>query len=158
ELWIPAELDGLVTGVFGIDQRRVARRHPANRIAAAQVNGRVDPLTPAQLREHYNFPDGEGTGKTIAIAEFGAPINDGSMLAPAFIPSDVEAFCSQNGVSVPDVKVVSVGLSPINRAQYDAAKAEGGPLFPALEDSTIETMMDVQIVAGLCPKSEVNVY
>jgi kumamolisin len=158
DLWIPAELDGLITGVFGIDQRRVAHRHPVNRMAAAQATPRVGPLTPAQLREHYNFPDSEGAGKTIAIAEFGTPLNDGSVLPPAFIPSDVAAFCQQNGVSLPAIKVVSVGISPISKAQFDAQKAEGGALFEALEESSIETMMDVQIVAALCPKSNIDVY
>src|SRR5262249_26848849 len=136
----------------------VGRRHSANRLAAAQPTLLADPLTPAQLREHYNFPEGEGAGKTIAIAEFGVPLNDGSALPPAFIPSDVRAFCQQNNISVPAMKVVSVGISPLNKAQFDAQKVEGGQLFEALEGATIETMMDVQIVAGLCPKSNIDVY
>jgi kumamolisin len=158
ELSIPAELDGLVTGVYGIDQRRVAWRHAANRMAAAQATVQVDPLTPAQLREHYAFPEGEGNGKTIAIAEFGSPLSDGSVLAPAYIPSDVATFCQQNHVDLPDIKIVPVGVSPIAQAQFDAQKAAGDPLFDALEEATLETMMDVQIVAGLCPKSHIDVY
>jgi kumamolisin len=159
ELSIPAELDGLVTGVYGIDQRRVALRHLTNRTAKPALRAlQVDPMTPAQLREHYDFPGGGGAGKTIAIAEFGSPLSNGSVLAPAYIPSDVEAFCQQNGTAVPTIKVVSVGLSPISKAQFDAQKAEDGPLFPELEDSTIETMMDVQIVAGLCPDANIDLY
>lgn len=157
-LWIPAELEGMITGVFGIDQRRVAYRHAANRTLAGARTLQVDPLTPAQLREHYNFPDGEAAGKTIAIAEFGIPLNDGSMLAPAFMQSDVADFCRENNVSEPTVNPVSVGISPISKAQFDAQKAQGGPLFQALEEATLETMMDIQIVAGLCPKSIIDVY
>lgn len=65
ELQIPAELEGLVTGVFGLDQRRVARRR-----AEAGTAALVEPVSPAQLAGHYNFPPGSGAGQTVAIAEF----------------------------------------------------------------------------------------
>jgi kumamolisin len=158
ELSIPAELEGLVTGVYGIDQRQVAVRHSIHRLARAQETLQGDPFTPAQFRQHYDFPDGAGKGKTIAIAEFGSPLTDGSQLPPAYIPSDVTAFCQANGLNTPTINPISVGLSPINKAQYDAQKAEHGPLFPALEESTIETMMDAQIVAGLCPEASIDLY
>src|SRR6266498_1202359 len=69
-IMIPKEIKGLVTGVFGLDQRRMAKRrsltaakpHPAATLAA---------LTPSDLELRYNFPPGDGAGQNIAIAEFG---------------------------------------------------------------------------------------
>jgi len=69
-LQIPTELKGIVTGVFGLDERRMARRK--SRAAAARVAGpALAPLTPADLEQRYNFPPGTGAGQSIAIAEFG---------------------------------------------------------------------------------------
>jgi kumamolisin len=157
-LVVPKELDGLITGVFGLDQRRVADRHSARRSVGTAVAAQAKPLTPEQLRRHYGFPAGQGKGKTIAIAEFGTPLNDGTMLPPAYIGSDVAAFCQKNKLDTPPVSVVSVGVSPLDKAQFDNVKASGSPLFDLLEESTLETMMDVEIVAGLCPKATIKVY
>ena len=59
QLQIPAELEGLVTGVFGLDERRVARRRrvlPQAQAASAPAS------SPAQLASHYAFPAGRRIG------------------------------------------------------------------------------------------------
>jgi kumamolisin len=68
-LYIPAKLQGLVTGVFGLDERSVARRGRVT--AATQVTGRTAPFSPDDLERHYKFPAGTGVGQQIGIAEFG---------------------------------------------------------------------------------------
>lgn len=47
QLQIPSELEGQITGVFGLDERRVARRRSA--LPQAQAAS-ADPLTPAPSR------------------------------------------------------------------------------------------------------------
>jgi len=91
---IPVELKGMVTGVFGTDQRRVATR----KSRAAAPAGHVAPLTPlgpADLEKRYNFPAGDGAGQTIAIAAFGK----------GFFADDVNAHCDKFGRPTPKVTI-----------------------------------------------------
>ncbi|MFM0336866.1 S53 family peptidase [Paraburkholderia fungorum] len=154
-LMVPIELDGIVDGVFGLDQRRMADRH----VQAAVHPAKLAPLKPADLVKRYNFPAGDGAGKTIAIAEFGQNLGNGQVLPPAYIPSDVSSFCTDNGLPIPTVRIESVGLSPLNEQQY---RSEIQQLSKDLQNllfaQTAETMMDVQIIAGLCPKADIGVY
>jgi kumamolisin len=74
-LQIPAELKGIVTGVFGLDERQMARRK--SRLAAARAAGpTLPPLTPSDFEQRYRFPSGNGSGQSIAIAEFGGVLCD----------------------------------------------------------------------------------
>ncbi len=139
-LSIPADIDGLITGVFGLDQRRVARR--LARAAAAQSGRRPgppgpDPLRPADLEKRYSFPDGDCAGQTIAIAEFGG----------GYFPDDVSTFCQTHGRALPQIETVSIGAAPLTPAQIASLSAE--QQGPALGESH-ELMMDVEIVASLC--------
>ncbi|MBI3768787.1 MAG: S8/S53 family peptidase [Deltaproteobacteria bacterium] len=143
---LPAELDDIVTGVFGLDQRQVARRKsqalnvaPAAQAAAAHS---LVPLTPADLEARYHFPPGDGVGQEIAIAEF-----DGG-----YLPGDLAAFCAKHNRPVPQVTIVPVNLTPLTVQQIMQLPR------PKRIDALAEQMMDVQIIAGLCPKAHVSVY
>ncbi len=81
-LSIPAELKGIVTGVFGLDQRCMAHRK-----ARAGAGSALVPVAPADLEHRYNFPPGDGAGQTIAIAEFGG----------GYFADDVTTFCKKFG-------------------------------------------------------------
>ena len=135
ELQIPVDLDGIVTGVFGLDQRRVAKRS-APAVAAATTA--LAPLVPSDLENIYNFPPGDGSGQTIAIAEFGG----------GYFSSDLTAYCNKFGLPVPNVQVVPVNLQSLTIQQIQALPQQEQEI--ALDYST-EVNMDVQIVAGLCP-------
>ena len=104
---IPAELDGVVSGVFGLDQRRVAHRLAPLAAAPAAAGETTAPLTPADLEARYCFPDGEARGQTIAIAEFGG----------GYFPDDVASFCSTHGRALPHIETVSVGATPLTPAR-----------------------------------------
>ncbi|MEV6591174.1 S53 family peptidase [Streptomyces acidicola] len=140
ELKIPAELDGIVTGVFGLDQRRVARR------AVAKGSGFTGTFTPDDLEKQYNFPAGHGEGQKIGIAEFPG----------GYFDDDLRAFCTGHNLPTPQVTVVPLGYNPPRSlqalrqlpAQQMRDAAEGLP----------EVMMDVQIIAGLCPEAQISVY
>jgi kumamolisin len=77
---IPAELKGIVTGVFGLDQRRMAHRKSRAAVSASHGTA-LSPLTPADIEQRYNFPPGDGGGQSIAIAEFGGGYFAGDMIA-----------------------------------------------------------------------------
>jgi kumamolisin len=141
-LQVPAELADVVTGVFGLDERRVARRSAVVETAAGPT---TTPLGPAELEQHYNFPPGEAAGQTIAIAEFGG----------GYFPGDLEAFCERHGRPVPDVTTVPVGLQPLTLD--DIRQLPTSQRRVALLES-LEVMMDVEIIAGLCPQAKIFVY
>jgi kumamolisin len=130
---VPAELHGIVQGVFGLDTRRVARR--ARR--PAQNSGHHRRITsscylPAQLAAHYNFPPGDGGGQCVAILEFGG----------GYFTGDLQQFCQLAGISMPEVTPVSVDGS--STSARDGAEGE--------------VMLDIEVVAGVCPKSSIAVY
>jgi len=149
-LQIPAELEGIVTGVFGLDERRVARRkavteQPIATASGAKKKKKMPPLTPADLEKRYNFPPGTGAGQQVAIAEFEG----------GYFEEDLQSFCTKFGLPMAKVTTVSVGfpaltLQEIAQLPPDVRKAELG--------ASVEVNMDVQIVAGLCPGSEIFIY
>jgi kumamolisin len=82
-LRVPAQLDGIVTAVLGLDDRPQARAQTRIASATAGVS-----YTPLQLGTVYDFPTAtDGSGQTIAIIELGAgsgsrtstPISGGSV-------------------------------------------------------------------------------
>jgi kumamolisin len=141
-LQIPAELDGLVTGVFGLDQRRVAHRAGGPpEPAAAQVVG----LGPSQLEQRYSFPEGSAAGHTVGIAEFGG----------TYYPTDLSAFCSQHALAVPRVSVVDAGHKPPAPGEVESLPEEQRK---EVEEDSGEVMMDIEIVAGLAQGAEILVF
>lgn len=147
---IPAEIAGLVESVVGLDQRKVAQRK-----AGARGLSAATPLGPGDLETHYNFPPGDGAHQKVAIAEFGAPLQSGSFLPPAFLPEDVAAFCQSQKRPVPTVTTVPVNLAPLTLDQLKSLPAQAAN---AVLDETGEVMMDVEIVATLCSGADISVY
>ncbi len=86
---VPAPLAGIITGVFGLDDRRVADRANVPVQAAAA-------LTPTDLEALYQFPPGNAAGQTIAIAEFSG----------AYTEADVRAFCQEYDRPLPAITPV----------------------------------------------------
>jgi len=136
---IPAALAGIITGVFGLDDRRMARRKTTPTKAGPAA------LTPADFEARYRFPAGDGTGQAVAIAEFGG----------AYFPADAQAFCQKYGLAVPAITPVSAGyplLTPEQIKQMPKRERQN-----VLGDS-VEVMMDIEIVAALCPAAAISVY
>lgn len=145
ELQIPSALEGIVTGVFGLDERRVAHRRSSAPASAQSTSPSPSPLGPHELEQHYSFPPGDGNGQKIGIAEFGG----------AYFPTDLKAFCEQHGITEAPVSVVSAGLIPPTIAEIEALPEEQQR---QVVGEAVEVMMDVQIIAGLCPRSEILLY
>jgi kumamolisin len=145
EIQIPTELLGVVTGVFGLDERRVARRKAVHTAAAPATFAKMLPFSPPELQDHYNFPPGTGEGQQIVIAEFEG----------AYFQEDLAAFCKKYSLPMPKVTSVPVGFTPLTLPEIQKLP----PLQRTDElDASIEVNMDVQIVAGLCPQSEIFIY
>ena len=139
-LSIPTELQGIVTGVFGLDERRMAKRK-----FGAAAGAALAPLTPADLEQRYNFPPGDGTGQSIGIAEFGG----------GYFEDDMAAYCTKFQRPVANVQAVSIDAPAYTLQQILALP----PRQKKDElDSSGEVMMDVQIIAGLCPRARISVY
>jgi kumamolisin len=144
-LKIPAELKGIVTGVFGLDERRMARRK--SRAVARAIGSALNPLTPSDLEQRYNFPPGDGAGQSVAVAEFGG----------GYFASDTAAYCKKFGRPVPNVRTVSVEPDAPAFTLPQILALPPDQRDEALTMS-IEVMMDVEIVAGLCPAADISVY
>jgi kumamolisin len=135
-LFVPDELKDIVQGVFGLDNRRTVRRRrqPVRDTGARQTLSSSPPTwyIPQQFGTHYHFPPGDGMGQTVAILEFGG----------GYFPGDLSKFCEKAGVSLP--KVTAISTDGTSTESKDGAEGE--------------VMLDIEVVAGLCPRADIVVY
>ena len=136
---VPKELDGVVIGVFGLDTRPMVKHRRVHKAAA--VTSKIPPagsrpwFTPQELAEAYKFPNGDGTGQTIAILEFGGE----------YRPNDLKTFLGLVGLPgvAPNVEVRDIQtLAPSDQKDPDAIG---------------EVMLDIEIVTAVCPKATIVV-
>jgi kumamolisin len=137
-LHVPAELDGVVLAVLGLDDRPQAapqiRRAPG--IEAAAVAAAPTSYTPAQVAQAYNFPAGtDGTGQTIAIIELGG----------GFGAADLDRYFSGLGIATPSVTAVGVDGGS-NVAGQDPHGADG------------EVLLDIEVAGAAAPGASQVVY
>jgi len=132
-LQIPAELDGIVEAVLGLDDRPQAqyhyRRHDQRAAAATSY-------TPPQVAGIYQFPaNTDGTGQTIGIIELGG----------GFQTSDLDTYFSGLGLPVPSVTAQGVdGAS--NVPGQDPNGADG------------EVELDIEVAGSVAPGAAQVVY
>jgi kumamolisin len=135
-LHVPIELKDLVEGVFGLDNRRVARRRrtPMAHNTASHALTAVPSswYKPSELAVHYSFPDGDGTDQCVAVLEFGG----------GYFESDLNEFCQLVGIAEPIVNPISVDGTATN----------------SRDGSEGEVMLDIEVIAGVCPKATIAVY
>ena len=131
-LLIPAELDGIIIAVLGLDTRPQAAPHfRFAEPAAAPVS-----YTPPQIAQLYQFPAAtDGTGQTVAIIELGG----------GFSATDLDGYFSTLGIATPSVTAVGVdGAS--NVADQDPQGADG------------EVLLDIEVVGAVAPGAAQLVY
>ena len=138
EIFIPATLKSVVEGVFGLDNRPVAR--PMFKVAQRDgqfVSHAAAPqaFTPNQLAKIYGFPTGvNGKGQTIGIIELGG----------GFVAKDITAYFKSLGIKKPTVKAISV---------------DGGKNSPTNANSADgEVMLDIEVAGGVAPGANIVVY
>ena len=137
ELSVPTELDGIVQGLFGLDTRRMARHRATAKKRQQTIPAPANRpwFLPQELAALYGFPPGDGTGQTIGVIELGGMYSE----------SDLAEFVQLSGLtSTATVEVVAVEKI----ASADANNA----------DESTEVMLDIEVVAGVCPKATIAAY
>lgn len=137
---IPADLQGIVEGVFGLDDRPQAQ--PKFRIAGPVQGGGVarphaagTSFTPLQLAQAYAFPAGDGAGQTIAIIELGG----------GYKKADLTAYFKSLGIPAPKVSAVNVSGGK-NAPDGDPNGPDG------------EVMLDIEVAGAVAPGAKIAVY
>jgi kumamolisin len=137
-LTVPADLADIVEGVFGLDDRPVAKPHfqryqaPPQR--GVQAHAAAHSYAPTDLARLYDFPKADGHGQCIAIIELGG----------GYRPADLKTYFTRLGLLAPHVTAVRV---------------DGGHNQPSTPDSADgEVMLDIEVAAGVAPKAHIAVY
>ena len=128
-LTLPEQLGPIVTGVFGLDDRPVAR--PQIRFAQA---GAVA-YTPPQVARAYGFPSGiDGSGETVGIIELGGGYQE----------SDLTTYFESLQLSPPSVTAIPV---------------DGGSNDPGADTNADgEVMLDIEMVGAVAQGAQIIVY
>jgi kumamolisin len=138
DIHIPKELDGIVIGVFGLDNRRMTRhrRQGSKKSITNSASGKSRPwFFSGELASFYKFPANDGAGQTVGIIEL-----DGE-----FLPDDLKKFGEIAGLrKLPKVDVINVETID--------------PRSQGFQDACVEVMLDVETIAGACPGSNIVMY
>ncbi|HWY57054.1 MAG TPA: S53 family peptidase [Terriglobales bacterium] len=135
---IPPELQDVIEGVFGLDNRPQAKPHFRRRQrAGARANAVNLSYTPTQLATLYDYPTGvDGSGECIAIIELGGGYN----------AADLSTYWNQlNLAKTPTVSAVSVGNGS-NNPTGDPSGPDG------------EVMLDIEVSGAIAPGAKIVVY
>ncbi len=134
---IPADLQDVIQGVFGLDNRPQAVPHFRYRAQAGASDAATQPTSysPVQVAQLYNFPTGvTGAGQTIGILELGGGFNQ----------SDITSYFQSLGITAPTVTSVSV---------------DNGTNSPTTPDSADgEVLLDIEIAGSVAPGANIVVY
>lgn len=134
---IPQELGGIVTGVFGLDNRPAAKPHFRRKAAGRlTAHAAATSFTPVQVATAYNFPENlDGAGQTIAIIELGG----------GYRTRDLSAYFKQQKIKEPKISAVSVDGGH-NHATGDPGGPDG------------EVMLDIEVAGAVSPGAKYVVY
>lgn len=138
-LYIPAHLDGVIQGVFGIDNRpqvrtHLKRRNPSRHAAPQPGDTSYTPQAVAQL---YQLPPNlTGSGQTVGVLEFGG----------GFRIFDVQTYLRNLGIRTPS-RFTSVSVDGV--VNQDTGDPGGNDL---------EVMLDIEILGAVAPEAAVAVY
>jgi kumamolisin len=134
-VYLPAELIPIVQGVFGLDNRRMARPHFVKIAGSGTMRAiGASSYTALQVAQFYDFPAGlDGSGECIGILEFGGGYN----------PSDLAEYFSQLGITAPSVSSVSV---------------DGVNNSPGDPDADPEVALDIEVAGAIAPGARIVVY
>jgi kumamolisin len=139
---LPAELNGVIVGVFGLDNRPVSKRpgrvhfEAESDVTPPPVNSNTKP--PAEIARLYGFPNGAtGKNQCIAVLEFGG----------GFKPRRLHSYLGSLGIEAPRVIVREI------------APGANKPLKPSGRlTPDVEVYMDLEIIVSAAPGATVVVY
>ncbi len=136
-IYVPKELGGKITGVFGLDNRPVASAKfkvgkSGDGHFAVQAQGIS--YNPTDIASFYAYPKGSGAGQGIGLIELGG----------GYETADLATYFSGLGVNQPVVTAISV---------------DGGTNDPTTPDSADgEVMLDIEVAGAVAPAAAINVY
>jgi kumamolisin len=135
---VPEELQGIVEGIFGLDNRPQCEPHfrfVDSHAAAVQPHGSLQSYTVPELAQLYRFPaDADGSGQCIAILEMGG----------GYQSEDLDQFFTNEiGFSRPEV--VDIGVDGTSN-RPDDSQGSG------------ETTLDIEIAGAVAPGAKIAVY
>lgn len=129
---IPAELDGVIEAVLGLDNRPQAQ--PRFRVRVGSAAAAVA-YTPPQVAALYGFPAATGAGQCVALIELGG----------GYRPADLQAYFAGLKLGMPQVTAVSV-----DHARNTPTGSANGP------DG--EVMLDIEVLGSMAPGARIVVY
>jgi kumamolisin len=135
---LPAELDGVVEAVLGLDNRPQAAPHFRRRPLTGNVHWRAAAtasFAPTELAALYGFPAGNGKDECIAIIELGG----------GYRPADLTKYFKALKLKAPNVVAVSV--------DHGRNQPTGDPNGP---DG--EVMLDIEVAGAVAPRAKIAVY
>lgn len=140
-IMVPKDLDGIVVGVFGLDNRPFAKAHYSLKRRPKPPAEAITAFYPAEIARLYDFPTGvTGQGQKIGIVELGG----------GFRQADLDTYFAEAGVPNPPAVTI-------------AAFAGGGtnspgtnPLDPANPD--VEVLLDIEVAGSAAPGAEIVLY
>ncbi|HVN06897.1 MAG TPA: S53 family peptidase [Bryobacteraceae bacterium] len=138
-IYIPADLDEVIEGVFGFDNRPQARPHFRRHKSAAAPStalARQSGYTPLQVAQLYDFPaGGNGSGECIGILEFGG----------GYRTHDLTTYFKSLKITPPSVTAVSVDGVTNKPA-------------PGQDSPDTEVMLDIEVAGAVAPGAKIVVY
>jgi kumamolisin len=126
-LHAPPEIAAMLRGPFGIHQW--PRSH-----AIGALHGHTLPLSAKDVAERYQFPDGDGSGQTVAVLQLRATFRE-------------DDFC--NSMTAQGVTAKLPVVKRVDNAELEHAEET---------EKDAESAMDTQIVAALAPGAQLVVY
>jgi len=128
---VPAVLADVVEGIFGLDNRRMARR--------AGNGGAITPLNPVQVAKLYDFPtSANGSGQTIGLFEFGG----------GYIASDISTYFT-----------TATGIGPgYTTPALTAIDVDGATNSPDGTNSSAEVTLDISVAGAVAQGAKIAVY
>ena len=137
-IYLPAEWDGVVEAILGLDNRPQARPHFRSRRPLGNIfRHAVAPVsfTPPEVASLYGYPSGTGAGQCVGLIELGG----------GYRPADLNTYFSGLDVTAPTVTAVSVDHST-NSPTGDGDGPDG------------EVMLDIEVVGSIAPGARIAVY
>jgi kumamolisin len=140
-LHIPNELDQIIVGVFGLDDRPQARPHLQlfDKLAGtSQAHAATISYTPPQIARLYNFPTSatlNGSGQCIALIELGG----------GYRSQDLQTYFQQLNIPLP--KVTSVSVDHGNNHPAGTPNSADG-----------EVDLDIEVAGAIAPGAHIVVY
>ncbi|HEX7639667.1 MAG TPA: S53 family peptidase [Burkholderiaceae bacterium] len=133
---VPADLDSIVVGVFGLDDRPHADPHFQRYVPSLGMRATAaKAFTPPELARLYDFPAGvDGSGQCIGIIELGG----------GYKPSDLKTYFQGLGVTEP--KVSAVRVDHAKNHPTNANSADG------------EVLLDIEVAGAVAPGASIAVY